>query len=171
MHLHTHYMYTCAHTRTHTHTHTLRQLNQSVCLPMTLTRAAHLSHIPTAAEDAAADPKATVVLPSTTPRDGDSTPTTPHMDSPSDPLSGRLRDPTPTMESDMVLKCPLDSDPSPRPVPTPRQKAGHGRMDDEKGQAPKCGRPTRLSSVQLKMVSVLWEKPICAPPRLSGEIV
>ncbi|XP_070178538.1 uncharacterized protein [Littorina saxatilis] len=79
--------------------------------------------------------------PSATPREGDITPTSQHIDSPSDLPSGR-RGPTPTFDSDKVLNCPQD-DQSPHPVPTPRQNAGPSR---DEGDAPDLHPERRVPS-------------------------
>ncbi|XP_076438953.1 centrosomal protein of 78 kDa-like isoform X2 [Babylonia areolata] len=94
--------------------------------------------------DLAVDPKATHATSSTTPQEeGEVTHTPPNVDSPSDPLSGRRMNPTPTQDSDKVLKGPED-EPSPRPVPTPRHRTAAGR---EEGKGDMADTPAERRAV------------------------
>ncbi|KAL8584071.1 hypothetical protein ACOMHN_022411 [Nucella lapillus] len=94
-----------------------------------------------------------------TPREqGQVSPSSPHVDSPSDPLSGcQPRDPTPTLDSEKGLKCP-NEEPSPRPLPPPRHKSAASR-EERKGEGGTVGRaPSRTSDANYSMDSFISER-------------
>ncbi|KAK7489946.1 hypothetical protein BaRGS_00018811 [Batillaria attramentaria] len=73
------------------------------------------------------------------------------VESPSDPLSGRRRDPASTVDMDKALRSPDDTldAPTPRPVPTPRQKNAQGpnkTEEQEKADGAESGLDRRIPS-------------------------